>query len=76
MSVDWIAYSAYLINFTSMSMRRISRLRVLAISANVLYVCYGFAIQAHPLMVGGSIAICIHSYQLVRLMRPGIFQRG
>ncbi|MGH1365098.1 MAG: hypothetical protein ACRBF0_16160 [Calditrichia bacterium] len=69
MGTDWIAYSAYMLNFTSMSMRNIAWLRALSISANILYVFYGFTIGARPLMVGGTIAICIHGYQLYCLQR-------
>ncbi len=66
--VDLIAYLALLINFASMGMENMIRLRILSMIANALYVVYGIFIAAYPIVIGCCIAIVIHSYGVFKLL--------
>lgn len=67
--IDLLGYSALVINLFSMSMADVAKLRILSIIANSIYVVYGFFLGATPLVVGGSIAVSLHTYRLIQLKR-------
>lgn len=67
--IDLLGYAALSINLFSMSMADVVKLRILSIIANGIYVIYGFFLGAVPLMVGGSIAISLHTYRLYKMKK-------
>lgn len=66
-SVDLIGYIALITNLISMSMRNIIGLRVLAATANTIYIIYGINLNAFPIIIGCSIAVFIHLYHLYKI---------
>lgn len=63
---DYIGYLGLAINLMWMYQSSVFKLRVLSIIANVVYLAYGFFLQAPPLIIGCSIAISLHSYRLIK----------
>ncbi|PWL37528.1 hypothetical protein DKG77_14555 [Flagellimonas aquimarina] len=64
---DIIGYLALVMNLYSMSSKGEYKLRVVSSIANAIYVLYGFLIEAIPIILGCSIAVCLHLYRLKSL---------
>ncbi len=64
-----IGYIGLAINLLSMTMKNILTLRILSATANFIYVIYGIIIVAPPIVIGCAIAVIIHSYHIVRLIK-------
>lgn len=65
--VDIIGYSALTLNLFSMTMKKVLHLRILAISANSIYIIYGLFLHAMPFIIGCTIAVIIHAYHVYKL---------
>ncbi len=65
--VDIIGYSALILNLFSMTMKNVLHLRMLAIGANSIYIIYGVFLKATPFIVGCTIAVVIHAYNVYNL---------
>ncbi len=65
----WLAYLGLGFSLLSMSMKNILPLRMLHILSSTLYGCYGYFIDATPLMVGAVLFIGIHLFHIARLVR-------
>lgn len=65
-TVDFIGYTALIINLTSMGMRNVLLLRGFSAVANFIYVIYGIILGATPIVVGCSIAVSLHTYHIVK----------
>lgn len=64
-----VGYIALALNLMSMTMKNVLYLRILSAIANLIYVIYGVIIVAPPIVIGCSIAVIIHSYHILRLIR-------
>ena len=62
--IDLIGYAALIFNLISMTRSNVVRLRQISALANAVYVIYGFLISAYPVIIGGTIAVALHAYQL------------
>lgn len=60
----FIGYSALALNLFSMTRKNMVYLRALSLMANGIYVVYGILLNAPPFIIGCSIAVGIHGYQL------------
>jgi hypothetical protein len=67
--IDAIGYSALSLNIISMGMKNILYLRVCSLLANSMYVIYGILLYAMPMIIGGSIAVLLHTYRIYCLIR-------
>lgn len=71
MSIDLIreiiGYVGLVINLISMSCEHEKNLRKLSMVANSIYVCYGFMLEAIPIVLGGTVAVLLHSYRLYNI---------
>lgn len=67
--IHLVGYAALVLNLTSMTMKNIFYLRLLSLVANVINLIYGILIDAPPFVVGGVIAICIHSFYIYKLYK-------
>ena len=65
-TVDFIGYTALVINLTSMAMRNVVLLRGFSAVANFIYVIYGIILGAMPIAIGCSIAVSLHTYHLLK----------
>ena len=65
-AVDFIGYTALVINLTSMAMRNVLLLRGFSAVANFIYVIYGIILGAMPIVVGCSIAVSLHAYHILK----------
>lgn len=65
--IDCIGYVALVINLYSMSTKGEYKLRLISLIANMGYILYGALISATPIIVGCTIAVCLHGYHLRRL---------
>jgi hypothetical protein len=65
--IDAIGYGGLVINLYSMSTKGEYKLRLISLIANIVYILYGALISATPIIVGCSIAVFLHGYQLRRL---------
>lgn len=68
---DVIGYLGLVLNLSSMAMKNLMSLRVLAVCANVVYVLYGVLLHAMPFIIGCAIAIGIHAYHIYKLKKNG-----
>lgn len=62
-----LGYFACGINLISMTMKDITRLRYLSLTANAIFAFYGLQLGSPPVIASSTIAAMIHTYQLVRL---------
>lgn len=67
--IDFIGYTAIIVNLYSMSSKGEYRLRIISLIANFIFLLYGSLIGAIPLIVGSIIAICLHSYRLTKIRK-------
>lgn len=65
-TVDFIGYTALVINLTSMAMKDVLLLRGFSAVANFIYVIYGIILGAMPIVVGCSIAVSLHVYHIMQ----------
>jgi hypothetical protein len=65
--IHLIGYSALFVNLISMTMKNILHLRLLSLLGNAIYVFYGILLSSPPLIVGGTIAVGIQSFQIYKL---------
>lgn len=65
--IETLGYLALAINLISMSAIGEYKLRVISTIANVLYIFYGFLINAMPITIGCSIAVALHLYRIRKL---------
>ena len=65
--IDCIGYGGLVINLYSMSTKGEYKLRLISLIANIIYILYGVLISATPIIVGCTIAVCLHGYHLRRL---------
>lgn len=65
--IDLVGYTALAINLFSMSQANVKNLRWLSLTANAIYIFYGVLLSAMPLIIGCSIAVCLHGYRLYKL---------
>ncbi len=65
--IDGVGYFALVINLYSMSTKGEYKLRLISLTANAIYIYYGFLIKASPVIIGCTIAVCLHAYHLKRL---------
>lgn len=65
-AVDFIGYTALVINLTSMAMRNVLLPRGFSAVANFIYVIYGIILGAMPIVIGCSIAVSLHAYHLLK----------
>lgn len=64
-----LGYIGLALNLLSMTMKNILWLRILSALANFLYVIYAIIIESPPLMIGCAIAVIIHCYHIVKLIK-------
>lgn len=57
------------INLLSMAMKNILTLRILSAIANFIYIIYAIIIESPPLVIGCAIAVIIHCYHIVKLIK-------
>lgn len=62
-----IGYLASGINLLSMTMQNMIMLRILSLSANLLFVLYGLQMKLYPILISCTLAACIHTFQLYRV---------
>ncbi len=67
--IHLIGYSGLALNLISMTMKNMFYLRLFALLANGIYVVYGAIINAPPFIIGCSIAVIIHVYQIVKISK-------
>lgn len=65
-AVDFIGYTALVINLTSMAMKNVLLLRGFSAVANFIYVIYGIILGAMPIVIGCSIAVSLHTYHILK----------
>ena len=65
--IDVIGYFAIVINLYSMSTKGEYKLRLFSIVANSIYIIYGILIHAFPVIIGGAIAVFLHTYRIKNL---------
>ena len=68
-SIDMIGYLALSINLYSMSVKGEQKLRIISAIANSFFVIYGSMIVAMPIIIGSSIAVCLHTYHIIRIAK-------
>jgi hypothetical protein len=68
-SIDMIGYLALSINLYSMSVKGEQKLRIISGVANACFIIYGSMIGALPIVIGSTIAVCLHSYHIVRISK-------
>lgn len=61
---DIIGYLGLILNLSSMTMKNIIHLRIMALCANTIYVAYGLMLHAMPFIIGCTIAVSIHTYHI------------
>lgn len=71
LAIDFIGYSALMLNLYSMSTKGEYKLRLLSAVANLIYILYGILISAFPIIIGCSIAVVLHIYRLNGLKVKG-----
>lgn len=64
-----IGYLALGINLLSMTMKKILLLRVLSLTANLIYISYGILLNAPPFIIGCGIAVLIHGYHIIKIQK-------
>jgi len=64
---DIVGYFALMLNLYSMSVKGETRLRMISLFANIIYIGYGLLIGAAPIVVGCSIAVLLHGYRLYQM---------
>ncbi len=64
---DFVGYIALMLNLYSMSSKGESRLRIISVLANLIYVGYGIMIGAVPIILGCTVAVILHVYRLSRM---------
>lgn len=69
LTIDIIGYSGLLINLYSMAVKGEYKLRLFSFTANIIYVFYGFLINANPVIIGCTIAVILHGYHLRRILK-------
>ncbi len=69
--IDSIGYAALVINLYSMSTKGEYKLRIISLIANIGYIFYGALISATPIIIGCTIAVCLHGYHIKRLRTKG-----
>jgi len=62
--IDVIGYVALTTNLYSMAVKGESKLRIISTIANAIYIIYGVLMEAHPIVIGASIAVILHIYRL------------
>lgn len=67
MASDIVGYTALVLNLYSMSAKGERRLRIISAVANAIYIVYGSMISALPIIIGCSVAVCLHLYRLYHL---------
>ena len=65
--IHFIGYVALVLNLISMTRKDMVYLRWLSLLANGLYIVYGILLKAPPFILGCSIAVSIHAYQLYQI---------
>ena len=68
-SIDMIGYLALSINLYSMSVKGEQKLRIISAVANTCFIIYGSLIAALPIVIGSTIAVCLHSYHIIRISK-------
>jgi len=68
-TIDFIGYLALAINLYSMSTKGEYKLRFISTIANAIYVFYGIILSAMPIIIGGSIAVILHVYRLIKMKK-------
>ena len=66
--IDCIGYGALVINLYSMSTKGEYKLRLISLIANTIYILYGALISATPIIIGCTIAVLLHGYNLRQLI--------
>jgi len=64
-----LGYIALVLNLVSMTRKEVTTLRIFSAIANLIYVFYGLLLNAPPLIIGCSIAVGIHLFHIIRLMK-------
>jgi hypothetical protein len=67
--IQFIGYTALILNLASMSMKSILYLRTCALVANAFYVYYGMLLEQPPIFIGCTVAIILHTIGIRREMR-------
>ncbi len=67
--INIIGYLALGINLYSMSTKGEYKLRLISLIANSIYVIYGVLLGAYPIIVGGTIAVLLHTFRLSKLKK-------
>jgi len=68
-SMDMVGYLALSINLYSMSVKGEQKLRIISAIANSFFVIYGSLIGAMPIIIGSTIAVCLHTYHIIRISK-------
>ena len=67
LTIDTIGYLALATNLYSMYTKGEYKLRLISAIANAIYIVYGVLLNALPIIIGCSIAVCLHIYRLNKL---------
>lgn len=67
--MEWIGYGASLLILISMLMTSIVRLRLLNLLGSLLFVAYGFFIEAYPVAFMNALIAVTNTYYLIRISR-------
>lgn len=67
--IHLLGFAAIGINLLAMTMKNVLKLRAFSAAANLIYIIYGFLINAPPIIIGGAIAVIIHSYHIYKLIQ-------
>jgi hypothetical protein len=74
--IDAIGYTALMLNLVSMSMKNLLHLRIISLGANIIYILYSILISATPMIIGSVIAILLHGYGILRILRQKTDNQG
>jgi hypothetical protein len=67
--INALGFIALCLNLTSMTMKNFMYLRILSLTANSIYILYGFLIDALPIILGSMVAVVIHAVGIYRLKK-------
>ncbi|BDY03488.1 hypothetical protein [Ferrimonas sp. YFM] len=66
---DWVGYAASIVVAISLTMADIKKLRWWNLLGAALFVLYGWAIAAYPVMLVNAFIVIIDAYYLVKIYR-------
>ncbi len=67
--MEWTGYGASLLILISMVMTSIVRLRIFNLAGSLLFVAYGFLIEAYPVALMNALIAVTNTYYLIRIFR-------